>query len=173
MVFFVYFQGDCANLEKFVPRRCRANPCGLTLTLLRKRPRYTSYESPWLHQKNIIHLVWYFFYAKTRDFPWFITVLLCNTNPCGLITNEERRKRVAFADIECNFIANKSDTKCPRKAQCNARFVERRRSEKWTSSLSSLLRKRASRFLRIPLISTNRYPSASVTFWLVWMGLFL
>lgn len=72
---FVYFQGDCANLEKFVPRRCRANPC-------------------------------------------------------GLITNEERRKRVAFADIECSFIANKSDTKCPRKAQCNARFVERRRSEK-------------------------------------------
>ena len=96
MVFFVYFQGDCANLEKFVPRRCRANPC-------------------------------------------------------GLITNEERRKRVAFADIECSFIANKSDTKCPRKAQCNARFVERRRSETWTSSLSSLLRKRASRFLRIPL----------------------
>ena len=51
-------------------------------------------------------------------------------NPFGLITNEERRKRVAFADIECSFIANKSDTKCPRKAQCKARFVERRRSEK-------------------------------------------
>ena len=51
-------------------------------------------------------------------------------NPFGLITNEERRKRVAFADIECSLIANKSDTKCPRKAQCNARFVERRRSEK-------------------------------------------
>lgn len=72
-------------------------------------------------------------------------------NPFGLITNEERRKRVAFADIECSFIANKSDTKCPRKAQCNARFVERRRSEKWTSSHSSLLRKRPGRFLRIPL----------------------
>ena len=66
MVFFVYFQGDCANLEKFVPRRCRANPCGLTLTLLRKRPRYTSFESPWLHQKNIIHLVWYFFLCKDK-----------------------------------------------------------------------------------------------------------
>ncbi len=60
----------------------------------------------------------------------FIVVLLCNMNPFGLITNEERRKRVAFADIECSFIANKSDTKCPRKAQCKARFVERRRSEK-------------------------------------------
>lgn len=60
----------------------------------------------------------------------FIVVLLCNMNPYGLITNEERRKRVAFADIECSLIANKSDTKCPRKAQCNARFVERRRSEK-------------------------------------------
>ena len=73
-IFFVYSQGDCANLEKFVPRRCRANPC-------------------------------------------------------GLMTNEERRKRVAFADIECSLIANKSDTKCRRKAQCNARFVVRRRSE--------------------------------------------
>ncbi len=46
----------------------------------------------------------------------FIVVLPCNKNPCGLITNEERRKRVAFADIECSLIANKSDTKCPRKA---------------------------------------------------------
>lgn len=72
----------------------------------------------------------------------FIVVLLCNMNSCGLITNEERRKRVAFANIECSLIANKSDTKCPRKAQCNARFVERRRSEKLTSSLSSLLQKR-------------------------------
>ena len=36
MVFFVYFQGDCANLEKFVPRRCRANPCGLTLRNVNK-----------------------------------------------------------------------------------------------------------------------------------------
>lgn len=60
----------------------------------------------------------------------FIVVLLCNMNPYGLITNEERRKRAAFADIECSLIANKSDTECPRKAQCNARFVERRRSEK-------------------------------------------
>ena len=60
----------------------------------------------------------------------FIVVLLCNMNPCGLMTNKERRKRVAFADIECSLIANKSDSKCPRKAQCNARFVERRRSEK-------------------------------------------
>lgn len=34
--FFVYFQGDCANLEKFVPRRCRANPCGLTLRNVNK-----------------------------------------------------------------------------------------------------------------------------------------
>ena len=65
---FVYFQGDCANLEKFVPRRCRANPCGLTLTLLRKRPRYTSFESPWLHKKNIIHLVWYFFMQRQGIF---------------------------------------------------------------------------------------------------------
>ena len=132
MVFFVYFQGDCANLEKFVPRRCRANPCGLTLTLLRKRPRYTSFESPWLHHKNTIHFVWYFFVYFQGDCANLEKFVprRCRANPYGLITNEERRKRVAFADIECSFIANKSDTKCPRKAQCNARFVERRRSEK-------------------------------------------
>ena len=35
-IFFVYFQVDCANLEKFVPRRCRANPCGLTLRNVNK-----------------------------------------------------------------------------------------------------------------------------------------
>lgn len=71
-----------------------------------------------------------FFYVGYGILHDFIVVLLCNKNPCGLITNEERRNRVAFADIECCLIANKSDTKCPRKAQCNARFVERRRSEK-------------------------------------------
>ena len=71
-----------------------------------------------------------FFYVGQGILHDFIVVLLCNMNPYGLITNEERRKRVAFADIECSLIANKSDTKCPRKAQCNARFVERRRSEK-------------------------------------------
>ena len=71
-----------------------------------------------------------YFLCGIGDSHDFIVVLLCNMNPFGLITNEERRKRVAFADIECSFIANKSDTTCPRKAQCNARFVERRRSEK-------------------------------------------
>ncbi len=108
---------------------CNMNPCGLTLTLLRKRPRHAPYESPCLHHKNIVHL-YDIFLCGIGDSHDFIVVLLCNMNPCGLITNEERRKRVAFADIECSFIANKSDTKCPRKAQCNARFVERRRSEK-------------------------------------------
>ena len=35
---------------------CNMNPCGLTLTLLRKRPRHAPYESPCLHHKNIVHL---------------------------------------------------------------------------------------------------------------------
>ena len=127
---------------------CNMNPYGLTLTLLRKRPgRFLRIPlSPPQKYRTFVR----YFFMWDGDSHDFIVVLLCNMNPCGLITNEERRKRVAFADIECSFIANKSDTKCPRKAQCKARFVERRRSEKRTSSLSSLLRKRPGHFLRIP-----------------------
>ena len=49
MVFFVYFQGDCANLEKFVPRRCRANPCGLTLRNVNKFTFFAITEASKVH----------------------------------------------------------------------------------------------------------------------------
>ena len=103
MVFFVYFQGDCANLEKFVPRRCRANPCGLTLTLLRKRPRYTSFESPWLHHKNTIHFVWYFFVYFQGDCANLEKFVprRCRANPCGL-TLRNVNKFTFFAITEAS-----------------------------------------------------------------------
>ena len=139
MVFFVYFQGDCANLEKFVPRRCRANPCGLTLRNVNKFTFFAITEASESLPTNplgsttkipyILYGIFVYFQGDCANLEKFVP-RRCRANPCGLITNEERRKRVAFADIECSFIANKSDTKCPRKAQCNARFVERRRSEK-------------------------------------------
>ena len=87
-------------------------------------------SNPLVSTKKISYVCTIFFWWRQGILHDFIVVLLCNMNPCEPITNEERRKRVAFADIECSLIANKSDTKCPRKAQCNARFVERRRSEK-------------------------------------------
>ena len=56
------------------------------------------FESPWLHQKNIVHFVRYFLF-EDRGFHDFIVMLLCNTNPCGLPASKERRKRNAFAEI--------------------------------------------------------------------------
>ena len=87
-------------------------------------------SNPLVSTTKISYILYDIFLCGIGDSHDFIVVLLCNMNPYWLITNEERRKRVAFADIECSLIANKSDTKCPRKAQCNARFVERRHSEK-------------------------------------------
>ena len=88
-------------------------------------------SNPLVSTKKISYILYGIFFIQRQGISHdFIVVLLCNMNPYGLMTNKERRKRVAFADIECSLIANKSDTKCPRKAQCNARFVERRRSEK-------------------------------------------
>ncbi len=45
--------------------------------------------------KNIVHTYDIFLcgIGVSHD---FIVVLLCNMNPCGLITNEERRKRVSI-----------------------------------------------------------------------------
>lgn len=81
------------------------------------------------NEKQVELLFNLFFYVVNAGFCAAKAVpLLCNVNPCGLMTNEEGSKRVAFADIECSLIANKSDTKCRRTAQCNARFVARRRS---------------------------------------------
>ena len=61
-IFFYVGIGDSHDF--IVVLLCNTNPYGLTLTLLRKRPRYTSYESPCLHHENIVHL-YDIFYTKT------------------------------------------------------------------------------------------------------------
>lgn len=129
-IFFLCGKGDSHDF--IVVLLCNTNPYGLTL--LRKRPGRFLRIPLISTTKNTSRPLFGLFYfcggiSGLCDFSK-IAPRFHRANLFGLITNEERRKRVAFADIECSLIANKSDTKCPRKAQCNARFVERRRSEK-------------------------------------------
>ena len=58
----IFLCGIGASHDFIVVLLCNMNPCGLTLTLLRKRPRHTSYESPCLHQK-ISYIRTIFFYV--------------------------------------------------------------------------------------------------------------
>ena len=89
MIFFYVGYGILHDF--IVVLLCNMNPCGLTLTLLRKRPRHTSYESPCLHHKNIVHLYDIFLcgIGASHD---FIVVLLCNMNPCGLTLTLLRKR---------------------------------------------------------------------------------
>ena len=59
---YFFLCGIGASHDFIVVLLCNMNPCGLTLTLLRKRPRHTSYESPCLHQK-ISYMRTIFFYV--------------------------------------------------------------------------------------------------------------
>ena len=72
---FVYFQGDCANLEKFVPRRCRANPCGLTLRNVNKFTFFAITEAseslptnPLGSTKKISYILYGIFLCKDKGF---------------------------------------------------------------------------------------------------------
>ena len=97
----IFLCGIGASHDFIVVLLCNMNPCGLTLTLLRKRPRYTSYESPCLHQKNIVQTYDIFLcgIGASHD---FIVVLLCNMNPCGLtLTLLRKRPRHTSYESPC------------------------------------------------------------------------